>query len=530
MQRILRRANIKLTVGWAAAMLSGMSLVSMALGLLRERLLNANFGVDSLELDAYRVAFKVPDFMFIILVSGALSVTFIPILNERLSNHNRKSAWELTSSLINFLATITLVASVTIFIFADPIIKYLLAPGMEAEGQQLAVLMMRIIAVNPFLFAISSILTSVQQAVGRFFFFALAPAVYSLGIIVGIIVLAPDFGILGVAYGVVFGSVMQLLVGAMGMAGLGFEYTSGINWRHKGLRETLRLLPQRSLDQGMDYFNSLVEISVASRLRTGLINSWEVAFTLHWVPINLIGIAISTAAFPQMTERISQGRPDLFRKEFIRVLRVLVWLALPVTVVAYVGRGYLVRLLVAEGNEVIANLVGLLVVAMFFRAIFHLVSRSFYAHKDTRTPLIVSIYAIGLNVFLAIFLVLPIGLGLGIAGLAIAQSVVAVVEVTILLSIMQKRHQKLFTLDLISVFARMLLAAVMSAFLMYGLIILFPLRATDVGFFALVPKFGVIVAATLIGYVLLSYLFRLGEPKPVVERALKIIFRPIKIN
>ena len=530
MQKFLRRANTKLTVGWAAALLSSMSLISMALSLLRERLLNANFGVDSLELDAYRVAFKVPDFMFIVLVSGALSVTFIPILNERLAHNNKKSAWELTSSLINFLASITLVASVLIFLFAGPIIDHLLAPGMEDEGKQLATLMMRIIAVNPFLFAISSILTSVQQAVGRFFFFALAPAIYSIGIVVGILVLAPEFGIIGVAYGVVLGSVAQLFVGGLGMMGLGFDYTTGVNWRHRGLRETLRLLPQRSVDQGMDYFNSLVEISIASRLRTGLINAWEVAFTLHWVPINLIGVAISTAAFPQMTERISQGRPDLFRKEFIKIFRVLIWLALPVTVVAYFGRGYLVRLLIAEGNETIANLVGLLVVAMFFRAVFHLVSRSFYAHKDTKTPLVVSIYAIGLNVLLAIFLVPPVGQGLGIAGLAIAQSVVAVVEVTVLVSIMQKRYQKLFTADLIGVFGRMLLAAAMSSALMYSLVILFPLRATDVGFFALVPKFGAIVGATLLSYVVFSFMLRLSEPRPIVDRVIRLIFRPVKID
>ncbi len=530
MQKFLRRANKKLTVGWAAALLSSMSLISMALSLVRERLLNASFGVDSIELDAYRVAFKVPDFMFIVLVSGALSVTFIPILNERLSSGNKKSAWELTSNLINFLASITLVASVVIFILAEPIIDHLLAPGMEEEGQQLAALMMRIIAVNPFLFAISSVLTSVQQAVGRFFFFALAPAIYSLGIIIGIVVIAPEFGIIGVAYGVVLGSLAQLLVGGLGMAGLGFELKSKINWRNQGFRETLRLLPQRSVDQGMDYFNSLVEISIASRLRTGLINAWEVAFTLHWVPINLIGVAISTAAFPQMTERISQGRPDLFRKEFITVFRALIWLALPVVVVAYFGRGYLVRLLVAEGNVTIANLLGLLVVAMFFRAIFHLVSRSFYAHKDTKTPLIVSIYSIGLNVVLAIFLVLPIGLGLGIAGLAIAQSVVAVVEVTILISIMQKRGDFVFTKDLIIAFIKMGVAAMLSASLMYSLIILFPLRASDVGFFAIVPKFLAIIGATLLSYVAFSYLLRLKEPKPIVDRIMKIVFRPVRIN
>lgn len=530
MQKLLKRANTKLTVGWAAALLSGMSLLSMFLSLFRERLLNANFGVQSLDLDAYRAAFKVPDFMFIVLVSGALSVTFIPILNERISNNNRKSAWQLTSSLINFLALITFVASLLIMIFAGPIVKYLLAPGMPAEGQELATLMMRIIAINPFLFAISAVFASVQQAVGRFFFFALAPLIYSLGIIFGILYLAPEFGIIGVAYGVVLGSIAQLFIGALGMGGLGFVYESGIRWKHKGFKETLRLLPQRSVDQGMDYFNNLVEISLASRLKTGMINAWEVAFTLHWVPINLIGVAISTAAFPQMTQRLSQGRPDLFRKEFVTTLRVLIWLAIPVSVVAYLGRGYLVRLLVAEGNPTISNLLGLLVIAIFFRAIFHLVSRSFYAQKDMKTPLIVSIFAIALNMILAIWLVLPIGLDIGVDGLAIAQSIVAIFEVVVLIWIMQKRKTQIFDMKLLGVFFVMLIAGLVSAAYMYILIRLFPLKASDVGFFSIVPKFAWIVGSTVLVYLGATYALRLKEAQSVVNRVAKIVFGPVKIN
>jgi len=281
MNRILRRANAKLSVGWAAALLSGLSFVAMFLSLFRERLLNTNFGVTSLELDAYRAAFTVPEFMFIILVSGALSVTFIPVLNERISAGNKKSAWDMSSSLLNFMATLTAIAAVVIIIFADPIVKYLIAPGMEPEGQDLAITMMRIIAINPILFAVSAVLTSIQQIFGRFFFFALTPAIYNMGIIAGIVFLSPEYGIIGAAYGVVIGAVIQLFVAIAGMTGLGFEYHKGINWRNHGFKKVLSLLPYRSFDQGIDYFNNLVEISLASRLRQGMINAWSVSFTLH---------------------------------------------------------------------------------------------------------------------------------------------------------------------------------------------------------------------------------------------------------
>ena len=530
MKAFLTRATTKLSVGWAAALLASASFMTMFLSLFRERLLNANFGVESIELDAYRAAFTVPDFMFILLVSGALSVTFIPVLNDRLGKGNRKSAWDLSSSLLNLLSIITLLASLLIIVFAEPIVTYLVAPGMSLEGQDLAISMMRIVAINPLLFAISAVFTSMQQAVGRFFFFALAPAIYNVGIIFGIVYITPEYGIQGVTIGVIIGAVAQVVLAAVGMIGLGFSYSPTINWRNQGFRKVLVMLPQRSLDQGIDYFNSLVEISIASRLIQGSINAWQVGFMLHWVPINLIGVAISTAAFPQMSERISQGRPDLFKKEFITLLRVIIWLAVPVCIVAFFGRGYLVRLLVAEGNSTISNILGLLVIAIFFRAVFHLVSRGFYAQQDTFTPLVVSIIAIAINIVLAIYLALPFGADYGVLGLAIAQSIMATTEVLILMFILTQRFPKMFKKSFFVALSKMALVGLATSVITYFLIQLFPLKITDVGFFSLVPKFGLIVALSFLCYILLSYLVGLREAAPIIDKASRVLFKPVKIS
>jgi putative peptidoglycan lipid II flippase len=201
------------------------------------------------------------------------------------------------------------------------------------------------------LFAIASVVASMQQAVGRFTFFALAPAVYNIGILIGIFWFTEginifgwqvfDGGIMGVALGVVLGSVMQLIVSCIGLFGLGFDYRFKIYWKNKGFRKVLALLPARSLDQGMDYVNSIVETNLASRMAAGTIRAYQQASVLHSVPINLIGVAISNAAFPKMTERLGQGRPDLFKKELQSVIRVIIWLALPTSVVAFFGRGYI---------------------------------------------------------------------------------------------------------------------------------------------------------------------------------------------
>jgi putative peptidoglycan lipid II flippase len=525
---LLSKANLKLSVPIAAALLVAATTASTLLGLLRERLLLANFGI-SAEVDAYKAAFTVPDFMFMLLVSGALSVTFIPVFTQRLASGNRQSAWQLSSSLINLLALITGFASILIIVFAPQLVHYVVAPGLSDATKDLAADMMRIIALNPLLFAISSVLTSMQQAVGRFFFYALAPSLYNLGIISGILFIAPHVGITGVAIGVLIGSVIQLIAAIIGMSGLGYKYEPNISWRNQGFRQVLGLLPARSVDQGIDYINILVETNIASRLKEGAITAYQTAFTLHLVPISLIGVAISTAAFPQLSRRLAQKRPDLFRKELTSVMRAIIWLVLPTAVIAYFGRGYLVRLLVADGNATIASLLGLLVAAIAFRSVFHLLTRSYYAQQDTKTPLIISIFSIGLGITLAIYLAKP--QRYGIQGLAIAQSISAAFEAIILIAVLIKRMKGLVTSDLIHGLVRMVSATGLMAFVSYTMIAyVMPLQASDVGFFALVPKFATITLVSLGSYVVFSYMFGIREADPVVEQTKKLVFKPIRTN
>jgi putative peptidoglycan lipid II flippase len=197
--------------------------------------------------------------------------------------------------------------------------------------------MMRVIAVNPFIFAVATVIASMQQAVGRFTFYALAPTIYNIGIIIGILFFTKgitifgwhvfDGGIMGVTLGVVLGAIMQLLVSSIGLFGLGFDYRFKIFWKNKGFRQVLRILPARSLDQGADYVNNIVEVNIASGMKSGSVAAYQQATTLHMVPINLIGVAISTAAFPRMTEYLSNGRPDLFKRELQSIIRVIIWLA-----------------------------------------------------------------------------------------------------------------------------------------------------------------------------------------------------------
>lgn len=523
MNRFLSKANKRISLGSAAVLLSGTAFISTFLGILRTKLINANF--NNFESDAYFAAFKLPDFVFFTLASGALGVAFLPVLSERLVR-NRQSAWDVASYLLNFLAIISLFASILLIIFAEPLLKYVVAPGFTPEQLQLSVSIMRIISVNIFIFAISTVLTTTQQAVGRFFFMAIAPLFYNGAIIASIFIFGDKYGIVGLSLGVALGAILQLLVVTLGMIGMNFRYRPKIDFKNKSFKEVLRILPARSIDQGVDYINGIVETRFASVLKIGTVTNYENALLLHNAPIMLIGNSISTAAFPRLTDKLAKGQTELFRKEFIKVLQAMIWIALPVVVVSFFARGYLARIIFARSNREIAMIFGFLCIAIFFRIIYTIISRYFYAYKDTKTPLYVSLFVILLNIILAYNLAKPDAYG--VVGLALSQSIVAIAEIAILVSIMIKRDRKIFGREFINTEAKTLAVTGFSAIAAYITVQFIPLQLSDIGL-VLIAKLSLIAIVTFSVHIVASYLFNLTEAKLVVNRVRRIILKPIKV-
>ena len=538
---VVQLANMKLSVKSAAVVLASSTLVSALLGLFRDRLLNSYYlGTYPTGIDAYTAAFTIPDFMFFILTSGALAVSFIPVFNQRLAAGNKKSAWELSSSLLNLLAILTLITSALIMIFADPLIRYIVSPGLDESGMVLAINMTRVIAINPFLFSIATVLTSVQQAVGRFVFYAFAPAIYNIGIIIGITwftgginlfgVQIFEGGIMGVALGVILGAVMQLIVALIGLFGLGMDYEFKIYWKNQGFRSILKLLPARSLDQGIDYVNGIVNTNLSSRMGAGAVRSFNQATSLHQMPVNLIGVAISTAFFPKLTEQLGSGDEKDFYNTFRQALRTIIWISLPVAVITFFARGYVVSFISNIGNNdsnwTIASILGTLVVAIFARSIFHIASRGFYAFQDTKTPFVISIVAIGLTILMSIWFYL---IGWGVEGLGMAQSIGAMIEIIILLVLLQRRSNKeLLDRAFWRAFSRMLFATIVAGCVAFSMTKFIPLMATDNSLVITIPKFLLIVVISAAAYLIASYFLDLKEAKPVLQYIKKILFRNAK--
>ncbi len=521
--------NNKNRISNVAALLITTSLAGQVLGFLRTKLVNANFPtIGPHSTDAYFAAFNVPDLFFYTIAAGALGVAFMPVLADRLSKNDRKGMWELSNSLMNFLAILMFIVGLIILVFANPLIRYIVAPGLSPVQRHTAAEIMRFISFDPFLFMMSGILNASQQALGRFFFYAIAPLFYNFSIIVSIYIFKNNIGLVGLGVGALIGAVLQLIVVMFGLWKLGYSWKPRISWNNKDFKVILKNLPPRSLDQGMDQIESIVETHVASGLGSGNITYYNNAYILSTAPILLIGTAISTAAFPRLNNRLSINRPDLFRKDFLMVVRAMIWISAPLVVLCYFCRGYLARMIYDHGSPQIAAVFGFLTISIFFNIMYAIISRWFYAQKDTKTPMFVSIFIIALNIVLAITLSTPSNYG--VEGLAMAQSIVAVVQVVILSVIMLYRDHKLFDKDFWSGLGRIASVTGFSVIASFIMISLYPLGIHDRGVLTLGGKLSFITFVTFLVHILVSALFDLEEVRPVIDRLRKIVLNPVKID
>jgi putative peptidoglycan lipid II flippase len=278
----------------------------------------------------------------------------------------------------------------------------------------------------------------------------------------------------------------------------------------------------------MDQVESIVETHFARDLGAGNISYYNNAYIMSTAPAMLIGTAISTAAFPQLNNRLAQGRPDLFKKDFLKILRGMIWIALPVTVICFFTRGYLAHLIYTENQPQISLIFGYLSLFIFFTTLYSIISRWFYAHKDTITPLIVSVFTILLDFILVYTWARQTSYG--IAGLALAQSCAAMMEVIILVVIMIVRDPKLFDREFWTGVGRSVSVTGFSVMAGIIMITLLPLGINDRGFLLLGSKLSLIVGVVMSVHIGVSWLFGLDEVRPIFRILKKVILKPIRVE
>ncbi|GAC1369305.1 MAG: murein biosynthesis integral membrane protein MurJ [Candidatus Saccharimonadales bacterium] len=522
---LLARANSQQSLTHATLLISAAYLASKLLGLYRDALLARHFHVGP-EVSAYYAAFRIPELLFTLLVSGAFAVAFIPVLSEHLVKEQRDEAWQVMSSLLNLLVLATLLGGVLIIVFADPLTR-LISPGFDQHTHDLSANLTRIMAITPMMFAISSVLGSVQQAFNRFLIFSFAGVLYNAGIIIGILVLSGPFGIYGAAWGVVLGVVLQALLQWLGLYGLGIKYRPILMLKLKGVVTTLKLMLPRSIDQGIDQINYSVETIIGSTVSPSAIAQLAFANNLKNVPLALIGSSITTAIFPRLAAKAANGERKELVEAYVSTARLILFLAIPAALFALVARGYIVRLLYGIGDPATANTLGWFAGTIVFTSLFMLVSRIYYAMQDTRTPLYLSLISIPLNIFLSFYF----SRMYGVVGLAMSASLVAALETITLMVILHIRHGSFGEIALLRGVWRMAVAGAFMTAVLYILISrYFPLYANDIGFLTLTPKFVYFILVAGATYLIPCYLLKLNEAHHLAGRVRELLARSLNLT
>jgi putative peptidoglycan lipid II flippase len=430
------------SVTWAAALLGVAAFLSRFLGMFRDRLLSGEFGAGA-ELDAYYAAFRAPDFMFGLFVAGAISAGFIPVFtryvvqdgDSRMGDASSLFASRVISIMGVFMAVVSVIGAATAQWFVP-----LYTSGFASEHQQTAILLTRLMFISPFFLGLSAVFSGILQTYKRFVVYSLAPVVYNLGIICGVAFLSSRIGIMGAVVGVVFGSFLHMLVQMISVLRLGFRFSFRPSVRDEGMKEIGRMMVPRTASLALEHVNLIIVTGIASTLGIGSIAVFNLAFNLQSLPVGVLGVSFAVASFPFIAELVERGDKDGVKREFSRIIRLVMFLVIPATIAFVLLRAQIVRVVLGTGsfdwtNTVdTADALALFSISMFAQALLPFIVKTFFAFHNVRLPLLVATASIVFERLLAWKLV---GLGFGTSGLVLAYSVSAALRIILLWALLR---------------------------------------------------------------------------------------------
>ncbi len=416
------------------------AIASRVLGLVREIVMANRFGTSS-DYDAYVSAFRIPDLLFLVIMSGAFGSAFIPVFGSFLARGERDKANLLASSVITWTALVTIVAGSIAFIFADPLMRYVVAPDLPSDSMDLAVRTMRWLLISPLLLGLSIAAKGILEAQNQFTLPALSPVLYNLAIVLAAIFLAPTWGIGGVTAGVLVGAVLHLGVQIPGLVAVGLKYTPTLSRTIEGLTEVVRLLLPRIVGQAAFQINFVAVNALASTAGEGRVSGLNYAWQMMMLPHGVLALSISTVVFPTMTRQFELGEIIEMKATLVRALQPLLFLVIPASVgLAVFGKSVIQTIFqtgnfTSESTRLAAEPLALFAGGLVFYGLVEVLARTFYAMKDTRTPVAAAIVIIVINIVLSFAVVDR----LGHVGLAMSLSISTMIEALILLVILRRR-------------------------------------------------------------------------------------------
>lgn len=430
----------------ASVVMAGMALSSLT-GLAATILISRAFGTSSL-LDAFSAANRLTEILFNLMAGGALASAFVPTFTGFLARDDRPGAWRLASSIANLIVVLLGSASLLAAASAPWLVQHVLAPGFrDPEQIRLTIVLLRIMLISPVTFALSGLLMGILNGQQHFALPALAPAFYRLGQILALVLLVPRYGILGLAWGVVLGSVLHLAIQLPALVRFPARYHAMLGLTEASTRLVGALMLPRLLGVGVVQINFLVNTILASGMPEGSLAAITLAFALMIMPQAVLAQSTGIAALPTFSAQVARGEHSAFRAAIADTLRGLVFLSLPASLGLIVLREPLIRLLLqrgaftAESTQMVAWALLWYAAGLVGHSLLEIAARAFYALQDTRTPVLVGAAAMGLNVILSLTFAgmftrwgwMPHG------GLALANSLATALECLVLLALLRRR-------------------------------------------------------------------------------------------
>jgi len=512
------------SVAGGAVIIAVFSILSRVFGLLRDRLLSSNFGAGQ-TLDAYYAAFRLPDLIFNTLVLGALSSAFIPIFLSYWQR-NKDEAWRIANSVLNVLLILISGLVIVLFIFA-PFFVYLMVPGFNQPTRLLTINLTRIMLISVLFFTFSNLFGGILNSFRRFLAYSLAPVMYNLGIIFGILFLVPPFGLAGLAWGVVFGAFLHLLVQWIAAHRTGFRWQLALDYLHPGVKKIGLLMLPRCFGLAISQFNLIVTTLIASFLVVGAVAIYNLAFNLISFPINIFGTSLAIAVFPVFSQTLINGQIKEFIYHFSKTVRRILYLIIPISFIYILLRAQIVRLVLGAGlfswrdTVLTAEAVGFFSLSLFAQALIPVLARAFYAQQDTKTPVKVALICLVINLVGGIILAQLMGIG----GLALAFSLSSIINLALLISILNRRFGNLDLKKIIN----SLIKIIFFSILMAGIVQLVKYQIAPLvnmqTFVGVLIQFLCAVGIGGLVYLILSLIFRFEEVIIIKEQVLRLIKR-----
>lgn len=450
----------------SAIVLALMIAFSRVFGFLRYRTLATFFPKE--ELDIFLASFRIPDFIFEILITGALTSAFIPIFIKYKKNSEELS--KNISSIINFMIGVLFLFIILVF-FCSPFIIPLLTPGFSADKIKLIINLSRIILLTqlPFL-VLGNILSGMAQAHKMFIVTAIAPILYNLGIIAGTVIFARSFWIYGPIIGVIVGAIIFFVVQIPTLFVINFQFRF-FTAQKNVLVEFVRLFTPRVLSVMTTQIDLTIDLILATLLGSGSYTIFFFAQHLQLFPVSFIGMSFGQASLPYLSDLYKENKLVEIKKIFVDSLLQILFLTIPISLFFIFARTPIVRFFFGgvkfdwEGTVQTAITLSYFAISLPFHAIFYFITRSFYALYDTKTPFIINVVSVGINSALSLFFVFV--LKLPVWSLAISFSIAIICNVMLLLFFFYKKAQSFEFLRLFNHTIKIYIASVMSSAFAY---------------------------------------------------------------